>query len=38
MKLAIREDNEATINILSRGGVTSMRHISRTHKVNLAWL
>lgn len=38
MKLTICKDDAATIKIAPKGQATSQRHISRTHRVNLAWL
>jgi hypothetical protein len=34
--LEVMEDNEATIKIIKKSGSTRMRHVSRTHKINLA--
>ena len=36
MRLEIEEDNQATIIVAKRGFCPKLRHISRTHKVNLA--
>ena len=36
--LIIAEDNEATIKILLKGRSTKLRHVHRTHRVNLDWL
>ena len=36
--LIIAEDNEATIKILLKCRSTNMRHVHRTHRVNLDWL
>ena len=33
--LIIAEDNEATIKILLKGRSTKLRHVHRTHRVNL---
>jgi hypothetical protein len=38
MDLQVLEDNEATIKIIRKGYSPKMRHINRTHKVNLARL
>jgi hypothetical protein len=38
VELEVCEDNEATIKIISKGFSPKLRHISRTHKVNLASL
>ena len=37
-ELVILEDNEAVIKMTIKGRSTSMRHIQRTHRVNLDWL
>ena len=34
--LEVLEDNEATIKIIRKGGSAKLRHVSRTHKINLA--
>ena len=34
--LEVLEDNEATIKIIKKKGSAKLRHVSRTHKVNLA--
>ena len=34
----VAEDNEATIKILFRGRSTKLRHVHRTHRVNIDWL
>ena len=36
--LVIWEDNEAVIKMTIKGRSTAMRHLSRTHRVNLDWL
>ena len=36
MCLEVLEDNEATIKIVKKKGSAKLRHVSRTHKVNLA--
>ena len=36
--LEVREDNEATIKVIRKGYSPKLRHIQRTHKVNLASL
>jgi hypothetical protein len=36
--LIIHEDNQATIQVVERGYSSKLRHITRTHKVNLASL
>ena len=38
VNLIIAEDNEATIKILLKGRSTKLRHVHRTHRVNLDWL
>ena len=35
MKLVIHEDNQATIRVVEKGYSPKLRHILRTHKVNL---
>jgi hypothetical protein len=37
-QLMVREDNEATIKMIRSGKFAAMRHVGRTHRVNLAWL
>ena len=32
------EDNEAVIKMIIKGGSSTMRHVSRTHRVALDWL
>ena len=32
------EDSQATMEILKSGKNPALRHIARTHRVNLAWL
>ena len=36
--LYVFEDNEAVIKIIIKGRSTTMRHVSRTHRVALDWL
>ena len=36
--LALMEDNDATIVIIKTGTNSALRHVSRTHGVNVAWL
>ena len=36
VKLEIMEDNEATIKIVRKCGSTKLRHVGRTHQINLA--
>ena len=36
VELEVLEDNEATIKIVKKGYSAKLRHISRTHRVNLA--
>jgi hypothetical protein len=36
MHLEVLEDNEATIKIIRKSGSAKLRHVSRTHKINLA--
>ena len=38
MRLVIQEDNQATIKVAEAGFSAKMRHIQRTHKVNLSSL
>ena len=38
VNLIIAEDNEATIKILLKGRSIKLRHVHRTHRVNLDWL
>ena len=38
VKLIVAEDNEAVIKILSKGRSAKLRHVARTHRVNLDWL
>ena len=35
VELVIMEDNEATIRIVNKGASQKLRHIQRTHKINL---
>ena len=37
-ELVILEDNEAVIKMTIKGRSTAMRHVQRTHRVNLDWL
>ena len=34
----VAEDNEAVIKILAKGRSAKLRHVHRTHRVNLDWL
>ena len=36
VRLEVLEDNEATIKIIKKKGSAKLRHVTRTHKVNLA--
>jgi len=38
MTLRIKEDNEATIKVINKRYSAKLRHLSRTHKVNIACL
>ena len=38
VKLTLIEDNESTYQIIKTGKNPTMRHISRTHGVNIQWL
>lgn len=38
IKLRVCEENGATIKIVMKGQATSMRHVSTTHRENVAWL
>jgi hypothetical protein len=38
MSLSFKEDNEATIRIINTGKSPALRHIGRTHRVDLAFL
>ena len=38
LKLNFREDNEACIKLLHKGYSPALRHLTRTHRVNIAWL
>ena len=38
ISLVTREDNEATIKVVKKGYSAKLRHVSRTHKVNLGSL
>ena len=38
VKLVIAEGNEAVITILSKGRSSKMRHVARTHRVNIDFL
>ena len=38
VNLDFYEDNQSTIKIIESGYSQQMRHISRTHRVDLAWL
>ena len=37
-ELVVLEDNEAVIKMTIKGRSTAMRHLQRTHRVNLDWL
>ena len=37
-KLVFREDNQATIPILKTQKNSTLRHLNRTHRVNVSWL
>ena len=37
-QLKVYEDNEATIKMIKSGKFSAMRHVGRTHRVDLAWL
>ena len=34
----VHEDNQATIDIIVSGKNPTLRHLNRTHRVNVAWL
>ena len=36
--LNVLEDNQATLHVCARGRSTNLRHVSRTHRVNLDFL
>ena len=36
--LLLHEDNQATLRVMKTGKSASLRHLSRTHHVNLAWI
>jgi hypothetical protein len=36
--LKLQEDNQATIRIIESGKSPNLRHLNRTHRVNIAWL
>ena len=36
VRLSIQEDNQATIRVVLKGFSPKLRHISRTHKVNIS--
>eukprot|EP00972_Heterocapsa_arctica_P015260 2248196-Heterocapsa_arctica.AAC.1 len=38
MKLTFQEYNKATIQILQTGKNPTLRHLNRTHRVNVCWL
>ena len=38
VKLNFFEDNQATARIMETGKAPTLRHIQRTHQVNIAWL
>ena len=37
-QLIVCEDNEAVIKIIMKGRSTALRHISRTHRINIDWM
>ena len=37
MKLIVCEDNEVTIKLISKERSVALRHIGRTHRVDLDW-
>ena len=37
-KLVFQEDNQATIQILKTQRNPTLRHLNRTHRVNVSWL
>ena len=37
VKLIVAEDNEAVIKVLAKGRSPKLRHVARTHRVNLDW-
>ena len=37
-KLVILEDNEAVLKMIIKGRSPNMRHVGRTHRVDLDWL
>ncbi len=36
--LVVQEDNTAAIVIATKGRSPSLRHLSKTHRINIAWL
>ena len=38
VKLKFQEDNQAIIQILKTSKNPALRHLSRTHRVNISWL
>ena len=38
VKLIVAEDNEAVIKILVKGRTSALRHVHRTHRINIDWL
>ena len=38
VQATLLEDNQATMQILKSGKNPALRHVSRTHRVNLAWI
>ena len=38
VKIQVFEDNQATLQIMKSGKSSALRHLNRTHRVNLAWL
>ena len=37
-KLVIFEDNEAVLKMCVKGRVPTLRHVARTHRVDLGWI
>ena len=38
LSIVFREDNDAAIKIIKNGYSSALRHMGRTHKVNVAWI
>ena len=38
VQLVVAEDNEAVIKTVAKGRSAKLRHVARTHRVNLDWL